>query len=256
MQTVTVPHGTLTHAGVAAGVGKTALVLCPGGGYEYCSIREGAPVARAFARHGIETFVLDYDCTNAPLGTRPLHALSAAVAWVRQHAAQYGVDENRIAVGGFSAGAHLAGTLAAVWNRPDWFGADTDLALHRPYAAVLCYPVVTAGEYAHRGSFVQLAGADEHRQQAFSLETLVDADMPPVFLWHTLEDGSVPVENTLLLEAALRRVGVSHELHLFPHGVHGLALADFETYDPARGRRPDRHVARWLELCAEWLREV
>ena len=256
MQTVTVPHGTLTHAGVAAGVGKTALVLCPGGGYEYCSIREGAPVARAFARHGIETFVLDYDCANAPLGTRPLHALSAAVAWVRQHAAQYGVDENRIAVGGFSAGAHLAGTLAAVWNRPDWFGADTDLALHRPYAAVLCYPVVTAGEYAHRGSFVQLAGADEHRQQAFSLETLVDADMPPVFLWHTLKDGSVPVENTLLLEAALRRAGVSHELHLFPHGVHGLALADFETYDPARGRRPDRHVARWLELCAEWLREV
>ena len=115
---------------------------------------------------------------------------------------------------------------------------------------------MTAGEYAHRGSFVQLAGADEHRQQAFSLETLVDADMPPVFLWHTLEDGSVPVENTLLLEAALRRAGVSHELHLFPHGVHGLALADFETYDPARGRRPDRHVARWLELCAEWLREV
>ena len=256
MQTVTVPHGTLTHAGVAAGVGKTALVLCPGGGYEYCSIREGAPVARAFARHGIETFVLDYDCANAPLGTRPLHALSAAVAWVRQHAAQYGVDENRIAVGGFSAGAHLAGTLAAVWNRPDWFGQDTDLALHRPYAAVLCYPVVTAGEYAHRGSFVQLAGADEHRQQAFSLETLVDADMPPVFLWHTLKDGSVPVENTLLLEAALRRAGVSHELHLFPHGVHGLALADFETYDPSRGRRPDRHVARWLELCAEWLREV
>ena len=256
MQTVTVPHGTLTHAGMAEGVGKPALVLCPGGGYEYCSIREGAPVARAFARHGIETFVLDYDCANAPLGTRPLHALSAAVAWVRQHAAQYGVDENRIAVGGFSAGAHLAGTLAAVWNRPDWFGPDTDLALHRPYAAVLCYPVVTAGEYAHRGSFVQLAGADEHRQQAFSLETLVDADMPPVFLWHTLEDGSVPVENTLLLEAALRRAGVSHELHLFPHGVHGLALADFETYDPARGRRPDRHVARWLELCAEWLREA
>lgn len=256
MQTVTVPHGTLTHAGVAAGVGKTALVLCPGGGYEYCSIREGAPVARAFARHGIETFVLDYDCTNAPLGTRPLHALSAAVAWVRQHAAQYGVDENRIAVGGFSAGAHLAGTLAAVWNKLDWFGQDTDLALHRPYAAVLCYPVVTVGEYAHRGSFVQLAGADEHRQQAFSLETLVDADMPPVFLWHTLEDGSVPVENTLLLEAALRRAGVSHELHLFPHGVHGLALANFETYDPSRGRRPDRHVAQWLELCAEWLREV
>nr|WP_297177450.1 alpha/beta hydrolase [uncultured Agathobaculum sp.] len=256
MHTVTVPHGTLTHAGAAAGAGKPALVLCPGGGYEYCSIREGAPVARAFARHGVETFVLEYDCTDTPLGTKPLHALSAAVAWVRRHAAQFGVDHTRIAVGGFSAGAHLAGTLAAVWNKPDWFAPGADLAAHRPYAAVLCYPVVTAGAYAHRGSFVRLAGGDAARQQAFSLETLVDADTPPVFLWHTLEDGSVPVENTLLLEAALRRAGVPHELHLFPHGVHGLALADFETYDPARGRRPDRHVARWLALCAEWLGEV
>lgn len=254
MQTVSLPHGMLMHAGAAAGSRKPALVLCPGGGYEYCSIREGAPVARAFARHGVETFVLTYDCTDPPLGTRPLHALGAAVAWVRQHAAAFGVDERRIAVGGFSAGAHLAGTLAAVWNKPDWFVPGADLALHRPYAAVLGYPVVTAGEFAHRGSFARLAGGDEERQRAFSLETLVGADTPPAFLWHTLEDGSVPVENTLLLEAALRRAGVPHEVHLFPHGVHGLALADFETYDPGRGRRPDRHVARWLDLCAEWLR--
>lgn len=256
MQTISLPHGMLMHAGAAPGICKPALVLCPGGGYEYCSIREGAPVARAFARHGIEVFVLRYDCADAPLGTRPLHALGAAVAWVRQHAASFGVGERRIAVGGFSAGAHLAGTLAAVWNKPDWFAPDTDLALHRPHAAVLGYPVVTAGEFAHRGSFARLAGEDAVRQQAFSLETLVDADTPPTFLWHTLEDKSVPVENTLLLEAALRKAGVPHELHLFPHGVHGLALADFETYDPAAGRRPDRHVARWLDLCAEWLKEL
>lgn len=256
MQTIQLPHGTLMHAGAAAGENKPALVLCPGGGYEYCSIREGAPVARAFAQQGIETFVLNYDCTELPLGTRPLHTLSAAVTWMRQHAASFGVDGNRIAVGGFSAGAHLAGTLATVWNKPDWFAPDTDLALHRPFAAVLCYPVVTAGEFAHRGSFARLACEDAARQQAFSLETLVDADTPPTFLWHTLEDSSVPVENTLLLEAALRKAGVPHEVHLFPHGVHGLALADFETYDPARGRRPDRHVARWLGLCAEWLKEL
>ena len=121
---------------------------------------------------------------------------------------------------------------------------------------MLGYPVVTAGEYAHRGSFVRLAGEDESQQQAFSLEKLVDADTPPVFLWHTLTDATVPVENTLLLEDALRKAGVPHEVHLFPHGVHGLALADFETYDPARGRRPDRHLARWQAVCAEWLKEL
>lgn len=186
------PHGRLTHYGKAQGFSKPALVICPGGGYEFCSIREGAPVARAFARDGIEAFVLEYDCVPVPLGTMP----------------------------------------------------------------VLCYPVVSAGEHAHRGSFVQLAGAERDKQQVFSLEYLVDGDMPPTFLWHTLDDDEVPVENTLLLEQALRRAGVPHEVHLFPHGIHGLSLADFETYEPTRGRLPDRHVNRWQALCAEWLKNL
>ena len=249
------PHGRLTHFPAPAGRNKPALLLCPGGGYEYCSIREGAPVARAFARDGIEAFVLEYDCTDTPLGAKPLHTLSAATAWVRAHAAQFGIAENRIAVGGFSAGGHLAGTLAAVWHRAEWFPAGTDLQAHRPNAAVLCYPVVSAGEYAHRGSFVQLAGENLQEQQRFSLEMLVTEQMPRTFLWHTLTDATVPVENTLLLEAALRRENISHEVHLFPHGVHGLALADYETSDPQKGRVPDRHIGRWQALCAEWLKE-
>ena len=75
-------HGVLTHFPASAGRNKPALILCPGGGYEYCSIREGAPVARAFARDGVEAFVLEYDCTEVPLGVKPLHTLSASVAWV------------------------------------------------------------------------------------------------------------------------------------------------------------------------------
>ena len=230
-------NGVLTHFPAPAGRNKPALLLCPGGGYEYCSIREGAPAARAFARDGIEAFVLEYDCTGVPLGAKP------------------GIAADRLAVGGFSAGGHLAGLLAAVWHRAEWFPAGTDLQAHRPNAAVLCYPVVSAGEYAHRGSFVQLAGENAAEQQRFSLETLVSAQMPRTFLWHTLTDATVPVENTLLLEAALRRAGVSHELHLFPHGVHGLSLADLETADPLKGRVPDRHINRWQALCAEWLKE-
>lgn len=254
MEVLQLPHGRLTHYGRAAGVGKPALVICPGGGYEFCSIREGAPVARAFARDGIECFVLEYDCAPAPLGTMPVRTAAAAVAWVRENAARFGIDANRIAIGGFSAGGHLAGTLAAVWHRADWFEPGTDLQMHRPNAAVLCYPVVSAGECAHRGSFVQLAGADRDKQQAFSLENLVDGNTPPVFLWHTLDDDEVPVENTLLIEHALRKAGVPHEVHLFPHGIHGLSLADYETYEPNRGRLPDRHVNRWQALCAEWLK--
>lgn len=255
-KTISLPEGSLTHYPAAGGRRKPALVICPGGGYGFCSVREGAPVARAFARDGIDAFVVEYPCAPVPLGTRPLHTLSAAVAWVRAHAEELQIDPARIAVGGFSAGAHLAGTLAVVWHRADWFAPATDLAQHRPNAAVLCYPVVTAGEFAHRGSFEQLAGEAREKQQAFSLETLVDAQTPPAFLWHTLEDELVPVENSILLEAALRRAGVPHEMHLFPHGKHGLSLADAETYDGAAGRLPDRHVARWQSLCAEWLKAL
>ena len=255
-QVLTLPHGKLTRYAAAQHGPKPALILCPGGGYEFCSIREGAPAARAFARDGVESFVLEYDCAPVPLDTMPLHTLAAAVAWVRRNAAQLRIAPDRIAVGGFSAGAHLAGMLAAVWHRPEWFEPDTDLQCHRPNAAVLCYPVVTAGEYGHRGSFARLAGTDPEKQRAFSLEMLVDSRTPPVFLWHTLEDQTARVENTLLLEAALRKAGVPHEVHLFPHGVHGLALADLETCDPARGHRPDRHVNRWQALCAEWIKEL
>ena len=255
-KTISLPDGSITHYPAAGSWRKPALVICPGGGYEFCSIREGAPVARAFAREGIDAFVVEYACAPAPLGRRPLYTLSTAVAWVRAHAEELHIDPEHIAVGGFSAGAHLAGTLATVWHRADWFAPETDLALHRPNAAVLCYPVISAGEYAHRGSFVQLAGEDREKQLAFSLETLVDAQTPPTFLWHTLEDETVPVENSILMEAALRQAGVSHEMHLFPHGVHGLSLVDAETYDGAAGRRPDRHVARWQPLCAEWLKAL
>lgn len=251
------PHGgTLTRFAASGDLPRPAVIICPGGGYEFCSEREGAPVGRAFVKAGFEAFVLEYCCLEAPLERRPLHTLAAAVAFVRRKAAQLHVDADKIAVCGFSAGGHLAGTLATVWNRPDWFGEGADLEIHRPNAAVLCYPVITAGDYAHSGSFEQLAGQERTAQQAFSLEELVNADTPPVFLWHTQDDAEVPVENSLLFEAALRRAGVPHELHLFPHGVHGLALADAETSDPLKGRLPDRHVARWHALCAEWLKEL
>ena len=100
-----------------------------------------------------------------------------------------------------------------------------------------------------------MAGEKAAEEQRFSLETLVSMHMPRTFLWHTLTDTSVPVENTLLLEAALRQEKISHEMHLFPHGVEGLSLADRETADPAKGRIPDRHINRWQALCAEWLKE-
>ena len=117
----------------------------------------------------------------------------------------------------------------------------------RPDAVILGYPVITAGEYAHRGSFVQLAGEDPAAQQAFSLEDKITPRTPPVFVWHTMEDETVPVENTLLLVSALHRAGVPCEAHLFEKGCHGTSLSTAEV------NHPSAHRSRWLTLAREWL---
>ena len=126
-----------------------------------------------------------------------------------------------------------------------------ETAQQRPNAVILGYPVVTAGEFAHRGSFVRLAGSeDAAAQQVFTLEDQVNSDTPPVFVWHTMEDKTVPVENTLLLLAALRRAGVPCEAHLFEKGAHGTSISTAEV-DAA-----DPHRAHWVALCLEWLGET
>ena len=151
---------------------------------------------------------------------------------------------DKIAVCGFSAGGHLA-LSGAVLDIPG------ETAQQRPNAVILGYPVVTAGEFAHRGSFVQLAGSeDAAAQQVFTLEDKVNSDTPPVFVWHTMEDKTVPVENTLLLLAALRRAGVPCEAHLFEKGAHGTSISTAEV-DAA-----DPHRAHWVALCLEWLGET
>ena len=193
---------------------RPLVLVVPGGGYSHVSAREGDPL--------------------------PLRQLVSAIGLVRQHAAAWHVQPDKIAVCGFSAGGHLAlsGAVLAVPGLPD---------PPRPNAVILGYPVITAGEYAHRGSFVQLAGEDPAAQQAFSLEDKITPRTPPVFVWHTMEDETVPVENTLLLVSALHRAGVPCEAHLFEKGCHGTSLSTAEV------NHPSAHRSRWLTLAREWL---
>ena len=147
----------------------------------------------------------------------------------------------KIAVCGFSAGGHLA-LSGAVLDIPG------EAAQPRPNAVILGYPVVTAGQYAHCGSFVQLAGStDPAAQQVFGLEDKITPQTPPVFVWATMEDATVPVENTLMLVSALHRAGVPCEAHLFEKGVHGTSISTAEV------DQPSRHRHHWVELAVEWL---
>ena len=207
-----------------AGACRPAVVVCPGGGYAYTSDREAEPIALALCARGFHACVLRYPCAPARFPAA-LRALAEAVAWVRAGAAENHVDPRQISVCGFSAGGHLAGSLGVFWNAP-FLAAETGLAPQdmRPDKMVLCYPVITGGEFAHKGSFDNLLGADADaaRRAEVSLEQHVTQDTPPAFLWHTYTDPGVPVENTMLFAMALRRAGVPFES---PHILRGRARA-------------------------------
>lgn len=219
------------------------VLICPGGGYEWISPREGRPVADAFARGGWDAAVLHYTVRapgGAPLGTLPLRQLGEALAWLRAQR-----PGQPVVVCGFSAGGHLAASLGVHWQA---------LGLPRPDGLVLGYPVITAGAYAHRGSIQNLAG--EGDAGFYSLECHAGAQVPPVFLWHTVTDPEVPVQNSLLLACALADAGVRYEMHLYPRGVHGLSLATPEVEEAAKQRYADPHIAGWFAACLAWLQTL
>lgn len=224
---------------------RPLVLVVPGGGYEHVSQRESDPVAVRFLAAGYHAAVLRYSVGEGARDYRPLSELNEALALVRSHAEEWGIRPQQIAVCGFSAGGHLA-LSSAVLDLPGDAGSQ-----QRPNVLILSYPVVTAGPYAHRGSFVQLSGTeDQSAHLAFGLEDKVTPAVPPVFVWHTMEDGTVPVENTLMLVSALHRAGVPCEAHLFPHGKHGLSVCTAEV----NNEMP--HPGRWFALAAEWLGEV
>lgn len=225
---------------------RPLVLVVPGGGYSHVSAREGDPVALQFAAAGYHTAVLRYAVGDDAAHGLPLRQLVSAIGLVRQNAAQWHVLPDKIAVCGFSAGGHLA-LSGAVLDLPGGEAA----AQQRPNAVLLAYPVVTAGEHAHRGSFVRLSGSEDPADhQKFTLEDRITPDTPPVFVWHTMEDATVPVENTLLLLAALRKNRVPCEVHLFEKGVHGTSVSTAEV-DAASA-----HRAHWVQLAVEWLNDT
>lgn len=237
---------------------RASVLICPGGGYIMVSDREAEPVALQFVARGFNAFVLRYSVAPARYPVSLLQ-LAAAIVYIRQNAEHYHADAKKIAVCGFSAGGHLAASLGTFWNTPvvqEPFGHAEKPEALRPDALILGYPVITAGKFSDKDSFSNLTGGELSPEagEKLSLEKQVNGDVPPAFLWHTFEDDAVPVENTLLFASALREHSIPFELHIFPKGPHGLAVATEET-----GLSPqlkDIHVAGWIDLCGEWLKVI
>ncbi len=234
--------------------GRPAVLICPGGGYEYCSDREAEPIALAFAMAGIPAFVLRYSCVKKQFPTALLEA-ACAMEYIRRRAEEWSIREDQVYIAGFSAGGHLAASLCVHWNKPwlyEAFGQDTEI---RPNGAILSYPVITTGALTHQGSIDNITALrrDENLLKLLTLETQVKPDTPPTFLWHCADDGCVPVENSLGYAAALSANDVPFELHIFPKGGHGLAMADMSSADTDIQLVPE--VTGWMELALTWMKK-
>lgn len=229
---------------------RPLILVIPGGGYSFVSEREAEPVAMAFYQAGYHAAILRYSCNEAARDLQPQLEAFQAIRLLREHAAEWRIVPDKIAVCGFSAGGHLAASCGTMWNEPllqKRLGMSGEE--YKPNAMILSYPVITSGEFAHRGSMYNLSSseADDSEARFFSLEHRVTSDTPPTFIWHTEDDASVPVENALLLISALRRHKVSFECHIFNQGQHGLSLCNDEV------NTPHPHAAHWFKLCLEWL---
>ncbi len=214
---------------------RNAILIVPGGAYRMVAAGEGDLVAKRFYEEGYNSYVLVYTCAlfdGKPVGLQPLRDLAKAVSIIR------GENHKKMVICGFSAGGHLAASLGVHWNDPKILpGEPANAAGIRPDAEILCYPVITSGEYGHKDSFAALFGPEPSEEELLyaSVEKNVTSDTPSTFLWHTVTDTEVPVENTLKYTEALRHSGVSFELHLFPSGPHGYSLANREWADGKYG---------------------
>jgi acetyl esterase/lipase len=227
-----------------------AMVICPGGGYEHLSAREGNDYALWLNQHGVAGFVLKYRLGSS--GYRHpamLQDAARAVRLVRAKADQFYIDAKKVGIMGSSAGGHVAATLLTHFDSGDPNSQDPiERQSSRPDLGVLCYPVITMGQYAHQGSKDNLLGTNPPPVlvQLLSAELQVTSNTPPCFIWTTDEDKTVPMENSMLFASALRSNGVPFALHVYQNGHHGVGLGD---------KPPFAHPLPWAAECLSWLRE-
>lgn len=228
---------------------RPALLVIPGGGYLMVSAREGEPVAMRFLQDGFCAAVLEYS-VNTPYPV-PLVEGAMAMAYLRERAETLGLGA--VGVCGFSAGGHLAGMLTTLYGEEPVRAALGDRTV-RPDFSLLCYGVLsTKPAISHGGTAEVISGGDEALRARLSLEDRVTKDCPPVFLFHTFEDGVVPAENSLQFACALKKAGVPFELHIFEKGRHGVSTAGRETETDPQELAAVSHLSVWAELAVRWL---
>lgn len=224
---------------------RPAIVICPGGAYVYCSPREAEPVALAYAANGYHAFILRYSTGRDAANFAPLSEISWVIGYLRENAAQWHIDPNKILTCGFSAGGHLALTAGL-------------LAENKPNGMILGYPAVTMPKVPGADFMLKLlTGKQEVTDEDahyLSLENHITKEAPPVFLVATAEDMLTP-GGAFLVAQKYSALGLGYELHIFQHGPHGYSLANEVTADGS-SQVLNNAFAQWLPLSVEWLKKT
>lgn len=231
-----------------------AVIVVPGGGYNVIVYDwEGTEIAKWLNANGITAIVLKYRLphtkNNIDGRLSPFLDLQRAVRLTRNYSKDWGIDETKVGVIGFSAGGHLAATLGTHFEESNLFNIDSiDTIDCRPDFMILMYPVITFKEpYLHKGSKHFLIG-DNHDLSLtdyYSNELHVNKNTPPTFIVHAVDDKSVPVENSIMFFNELKNHSVSTEMHIYPIGGHGFSLAI-----------ENEALNSWTNLCLSWLKNL
>ena len=235
---------------------RKALLVIPGGGYAaVCSDREGEPIALGFIPYGYNAFVLHYTVARKRPFPAQLIEASLAIAHIKDHAEEYGIDPEKVFAVGFSAGGHLAGSLGTLWHKEEIYEATgMPYGYNKPRGVMLIYPVINA----HIGSFLNLLCKDEPTKEeldSVSLDLNVDSRTTPTFIMHTVTDQIVNVSNAISMADALTKNGIPFEMHIYPDAPHGIALGNAIT---ARGnaKHINPEIAKWIAQADAWAESI
>lgn len=233
---------------------RPCMLICPGGGYGMCSERESEPIALNLLSDGFNVFVLNYSVDPHRFPSQ-IREVAASVEMIYSNAEEWNCDTSKIAIMGFSAGGHLAAHYSTMFDCKEV--REVFPESKSVNASVLCYPVISADfSKTHQGSFFNLLGhkPDKDEEKYFSCERNVKDTTPPAFIWHTAEDGCVPVANSLIYAKALTDNKVPVELHIYPFGGHGLSTCDEQTCDNMNEIIAYNNV--WIDSMKNWLKLI
>lgn len=207
---------------------RPAMIVIPGGAYQFCSEREADPVAMPYLKAGYQVFILRYSLGANATWPNPLNDFDQAMALIREKADEWNLYADKIAVVGFSAGGHLASAAAT-------------MAKNRPNAAILGYAVMNNDV---KGCNVT----------APSTVDAVDYKTCPCFLFSSRTDNLVPIENSIEFMGALAKYGISFESHIYAYGPHGFSTAD--TSIQPKDTKMSARIPNWVDDSISWLKEV